>query len=113
MEIRSLHFRQRPLSASQDTRGTLSRGSTAVPQCGHCERGVTRDSPRGSRLTTTLRKLPATAPARLAIATTPPMSAPPRGGLRLAAEGYPFSWRQEFWTTPAEPYEVIVLKDFA
>src|SRR5688500_2773597 len=42
--------------------GTLSYHLRRLPHLGQCEGGVTSDSPRGSRQTTTFRKLPTHAP---------------------------------------------------
>jgi hypothetical protein len=47
---------------SHDATGMLSRAFIRVPQLGQCDGGRTIDSPRGTRQTTTFRKLPAAAP---------------------------------------------------
>src|SRR4051794_37524187 len=62
MEIGLPQCRQCPRSSSQDTRGMSSRGAIGALQPGQCERGVTTDSPRGTRQMTTFRNDPISRP---------------------------------------------------
>src|SRR5437763_16573691 len=48
----------------QPTTGRLSYHLSRLLHLGQCEAGVTSDSPRGSRQTTTFKKLPIHAPSR-------------------------------------------------
>ena len=66
----------------------MSRAAIGVPQCMQAERGVTTERPSGSRLATTLRKLPTASPgaktAAARAAFTPSVSARARLALRAA-----------------------------
>src|SRR5437764_3841906 len=55
-------LRQRPRRKSHESSGTLSQGRIGGSQPGQCDPGATRDSPRGRRYATTLRKDPITSP---------------------------------------------------
>src|SRR4029450_8428733 len=67
-EIRAWHAWHRPRKANQDTTGMLSTFRRGVPQLGHRDLGRTRDSPAGTRLIATVRKLPKTRPNGRAMA---------------------------------------------
>src|SRR5437879_6955006 len=62
-EIGSLQYRQRPLRKIHPNTGILSYHASGVLHFGQCDGGVTSDSPRGSRHTTTFKKLPTHAPS--------------------------------------------------
>src|SRR3954466_813288 len=66
--MRGSQWRQRPRRNSHDTSGTLSYGRTSSPQLVQRERGLTSDSPRGSRDATTVRNEPIISPNGAAIA---------------------------------------------
>src|SRR3546814_2965965 len=54
--------RQRPRRSRYERNGMLSTGAIRVPHAGQLEAPRTRDCPRGTRWTTTLRKEPKTPP---------------------------------------------------
>ena len=71
--------RQRPARNNQPSTGTFSNQRSCVPQCGQRLPGQTRDSWRGRRHATTLRKLPTQAPNTAASHGSTPAAA---GGSR-------------------------------
>src|SRR5687768_8547051 len=101
--------RQRPRSRTQETSGTLSRDRMGAPQLGHRERGRTIDSPRGTRWTATVRKLPKTSPngsaSRMRSATSKVVIVAGRTLPQAARTPLPYATSRRytmFWSNPAK-----------
>src|SRR5689334_4366022 len=82
-----LQNRHRPPSLIQPRTGMLSYHGSSFSHLGQCDGGVTSDSPRGSRQTTTFKKLPMHAPStnRETIASAGGIGGKREGMVRQAA----------------------------